>query len=97
MKRLRKAFLLVVCTGFLMLLSSCNGQMMAKNFGGKYTLELEPGYKLVEITWKDDEQLWYLIRPFEDGEEPTTYYFRESSGFGIIEGEVTIIESKKED
>lgn len=79
----------------LSLLSGCTQQAMTKEFGGTTTLELEPGYKLIEITWKDDN-LWYLVRPLEEGEEPTTYIFQEKSSFGLIEGTVKIIESKKD-
>lgn len=56
------------------------------------TLELEPGQKLEMITWKDDS-LWYLTRPMQDGEEPETHTFQQSSEFGVFEGTVTIIES----
>ena len=93
----KTVLILVTCILLVTILSSCNGQLMAKDFGGSYELKLEPGYKLIEITWKDGEQLWYLVRPFEDGEEPTTYYFKESSGYGLIEGEIIIIESEKKE
>lgn len=79
-----------------LLLSACNGQYMAKNWGTTYTIDLEPGYRLVEITWKDEDNLWYLVRPFEEGEEPTEYLFKEESAYDIIEGTVKIIEHKKE-
>ena len=49
------------------------------------TLELEPGQKLEMITWKDDS-LWYLTRPMQDGEEPETHTFQQSSEFGVFEG-----------
>lgn len=80
-----------------LVLSACNGQYMAKNWGSTYTIDLDPGYKLVEITWKDEDNLWYLVRPFEEGEEPTEYLFKEESAYDIIEGTVKIIEHKKEE
>lgn len=75
----------------LCLLTGCD-QGVAHSFGGDMTLELEPGQKLEMITWKDNS-LWYLTRPMQDGEEPKTHTFQQSSEFGVFEGTVTIIES----
>lgn len=61
------------------------------------TLRLEPDQKLEMITWKDDDSLWYLTRPMRDDEEAEVHTFQQSSEFGIIEGTVTIIESKSEE
>jgi len=77
------------------LLSGC--QATTREFGGNMTLELEPGEKLEEITWKDDDDsLWYLTRPMRDGEEAETHIFKQSSNFGVFEGTVTIIEKEEE-
>lgn len=54
-------------------------------------MDLEPGEKLEEITWKDDS-LWYLTRPMREDEAPETHVFQQSSQFGIFEGSVTVIE-----
>lgn len=59
------------------------------------TLKLEPGEKLEEITWKDDNNLWYLTRPMREDEEPETHTFKQSSEFGVFEGTVTIVETKE--
>jgi len=67
---------------------------VTKSFGGSMTVELEPGQKLEEITWKEDDSLWILTRPFREGEEPETHTFYEDSEWGVLEGTVTIIESK---
>ena len=72
-------------------LTGCT-QGATRSFGGNMTLELEPGQKLEMITLKDDS-LWYLTRPMQDGEEPETHTFQQSSEFGVFEGTVTIIES----
>ena len=66
-----------------------------KSLGGNMTLKLEPGLKLEEITWKEDS-LWYLTRPMREEEEPETHTFQQSSEFGILEGTVTVVESKEE-
>ncbi len=74
------------------LLSGC--QAATREWGGSMTLELEPGEKLEEITWKDDD-LWYLTRPMRDGEEAETHEFKQSSNLGVFEGSVTVIEKEE--
>ena len=69
-------------------------QNTTKNFGGSMTIELPKGQKLEEITWKDDTDLWYLTRPMREDEIAETHTFQESSEFGVLEGTVTIIETK---
>ena len=69
-------------------------QSATKSFGGSMTLELEPGLKLEEITWKDDS-LWYLTRPMREGETAETHTFQQSSEWGVFEGTVTVIEKEK--
>lgn len=88
MKKIFASILLVS----IILLAGCN-QMMAKNFGGDYTLELPKGEKLVNITWKKND-LWYLTVPMEDDYEPQTYKFQADTVLGVFEGTVTIIESR---
>lgn len=78
---------------FAMFVTGCN-QATAHSFGGDMTLELKPGEKLEEITWKEDS-LWYLTRPMREGEQPETHVFQQSSEFGLMEGTVTVVESKK--
>ena len=67
-----------------------------KNFGGEMTIELEPGQKLEEITWKDDTTLWILTRPFREDEKPETHVFYADTEWGVLEGQVIIIEKEKE-
>ena len=81
------AFCLVIIIAF----TGCH--TTTRSFGGEMTVELEPGQKLEEVTWKDTD-LWFLTRPFRDGEEPETHIFQEDSEWGVWEGTVTIIESK---
>jgi len=64
---------------------------MARQFGGSETIELKPGERLVNLTWKETN-LWILTK--QDTTKPTTYSFKEKSSFGIAEGQVTIIETK---
>ena len=73
-------------------LGACTEQERARRFGGTAEVELKPGEKLVNATWKTDA-LWFLTRPMEPGEKPTEYVFRESSAWGIAEGAVIIRET----
>lgn len=75
----------IVCVG-------C-GQWRAKHWGGTMEIHLPSGQKLETVTWKDDH-LWYLIRPMRPDELPENHSFRQSSRFGILEGEVVFYEHK---
>jgi len=85
MKKLLLIFLVV------MSLTGCN--YATRNLGGSMTIELEPGYKLEEITWKDSD-LWLLARPMRDGEGAEAHIFYENSEFGVFEGSITIVEKE---
>ncbi|MBR5952593.1 MAG: hypothetical protein IKZ85_04905 [Pseudobutyrivibrio sp.] len=84
--------LIIIFTMFM--LTGCTEQAITKEFGGDMTINLEPGQKLEEITWKDDN-LWYVTRPMRDDEFAETHIFQESSEFGLIEGTVYIVESEE--
>lgn len=72
--------LLFTCVG-------CTENLRTRTYGGTTTVELDPGQKLVEVTWKE-ASLWYLTEPMEPGYEPKTKVFQEDSRFGIMEGKV---------
>jgi hypothetical protein len=75
------------------LMFGCSENQMARNFGGTETIELPVGRRLVNITWKGEKgaaNLWVLTK--EDTTKPTTYFFEEKSGFGVMEGKVIIKE-----
>ena len=80
---------------FVMMLcmASCE-QYVSRNFGGNTTINLEPGQKLVEATWKGDADLWYLTEPMDSDYTPKTKMFKESSMMGVMQGTVTFIESR---
>ena len=75
-------------------LSSCTENQRAKSFGGSAQINLEPGKKLVNVTWKG-EDMWYLVRDMKDGESPERYEFVEESSFGVLNGTVVILERVK--
>jgi hypothetical protein len=56
-------------------------------------IELDPGQKLVNATWKE-ANLWYLTEPMESGYVPKTKVFKEDSRFGVMEGKVIFHEKR---
>lgn len=74
---------------------SCTENTRSRVWGGKMTIELPKGQKLVEATWKGDgNSLWYLTEPMDTGYTPKTKVFQEDSRFGVLEGSVVFVESK---
>ena len=73
--------------GFL----SCTAQQRAKKYGGSATVNIPANKKLVIATWKGDN-LWLMTRARKEGETPETYFFQESSSWGVFEGTITIQE-----
>jgi len=73
-------------------LSSCEN-LVTRNFGGSQTIELEKGQRLVEITFKESD-LWILTEPMDSDYVPKTKTFYEDSNLGVMEGKITIIESR---
>lgn len=72
-------------------LISC--QYCTRKVGGTTEITLEPGEKLVEVTWKTNN-LWILTEPMDSDYVPKTKTFKESSLFGVMEGTVIIHEQK---
>lgn len=73
--------------------SSCTENLRARRYGGTTTIELDPGQKLVEVTWKE-ASIWYLTEPMEPGYMPKTKVFQEDSRFGVMEGKVIFNERR---
>lgn len=71
----------------------CTANERAKHYGGTVTINVEPGMKVTNATFKDD-QLWYFIEPMNDDYIPQTKKLVEKSAYGIIEGTVIFKESK---
>ena len=71
----------------------CTANQRAKNFGGKQTINVPAGEKIIDVTWKDDS-IWYATRPMRDDEQPETVSFHQESSFGVFEGSVTFVESR---
>ena len=71
----------------------CTQNQRARALGGKETVEIPKGQKLVNCSWKDND-LWILSRPMREGEEAETWSYKAKSSFGLLEGEVILKESK---
>ena len=69
----------------LLAFTSCTDNQKARNFGGTETVKLEPNEKFINITWKQDD-LWIIVQDTVTG----SYYVREKSSFGMLEGKVII-------
>lgn len=87
-----KKIVYVVIITIAFITCSCD-QTFTKYFGGTTTINLEPGEKLIEVTWKDDN-IWYLVEPMSDEYTPTTKIFKESSRFGVLQGKIIFNETK---
>ena len=89
----KKILALLLSVGLMTtVFTGCQGT--TKSFGGSMTIELEPNTKLELITWKDDS-LWYLTRPMTENDIAETHTYQQSSEWGVFEGTVTIVETKK--
>jgi hypothetical protein len=69
----------------LTLFTSCTKNERVKYFGGKDEIKLKDNEILINITWKESD-MWVLTL------DTTTNikYFRESSSWGVFEGEIII-------
>jgi len=76
-------------------LTGCTDNERVK-MGGSATFNLPAGQKLISCTWKNEADLWYLVRPFEKGEKPTTLEFCQKSSWGTRSGTLYIVESLPE-
>ena len=85
-----KKILIILFTALCLI--SCD-QMLTRQFGGTTKITLDPGEKLVEATWKEDN-LWYLVEPMDSDYVPKTKVFKESSLYGALEGKVIFIENR---
>jgi hypothetical protein len=86
---MKKTFLLLLVIGTLV---SCTDNSKVKTWGGTETITLEPGKRLINVTWKDrtGTSLWILTK--QDTTKPSTFTFEEKSSLGIMEGKLIIKE-----
>lgn len=84
---------IILLTFAILMLTGCTKNAITRSFGGRETIFLKEGQRLLEMTWKEDD-LWILTEPMDSDYVPKTKTFYESSSFGIWEGEITIVESR---
>lgn len=89
-----KKSLLFLLLSLFVAVTSCSEQDLARNWGGETTIILPKGEKLIEATWKDGSNLWYLTEPMEPDYRPQVKIFRESSSYSGFEGTVKFIEQR---
>ena len=85
--------ILFALTLIILLFTDCTKNQMARKYGGTMTIKLEPGQRLMEATWKDNN-LFYLTEPMDSDYEPKTKTFHEDSNFGVIESTVIFVETR---
>ena len=73
-------------------LTSCQN-IMARHYGGTETIDLPVGEKLVNVTW-EGQDLWYLTRPMGNNDSAVTYQLHEQSNYGVLQGTITLKETK---
>jgi len=73
--------------------TSCTDNQMARAWGGKQTITIEKGQKVVQASWKDGD-LWILTRPMTESDVAETWTYSEKSNMGIMEGQIKFVESK---
>jgi hypothetical protein len=77
-----------ILVGSILLSKGCT-QWTTRHWGGNETVNIPPGYVLVNATWKDSN-LWILIREEKTGK----MVFQERSVMGVLQGSVTFTETK---
>lgn len=71
---------------------SCENYTTRK-LGGTMTIDVEPGYKVTNATFKGDE-IWYFIEPMDNSYTPKQKKFVEKSKYGALEGEIIFNETR---
>lgn len=90
---MKKIYLVIALLVLMMAAASCTEQSMTRSFGGRMSIKLPKGERLLTATWKDSD-LFYLTEPMDSDYIPKNKKFVESSSFGVWESEITFIETK---
>jgi hypothetical protein len=64
-----------------------------KNLGGTMTINVEPGYKVTNATFKGDE-IWYFVEPMDSNYTPAQKKLVEKSMYGALEGTIIFNETR---
>ena len=82
---------ILICLAALVAVSCEN--YTTKHFGGTMTINVEPGYKVTNATFKNDE-IWYFIEPMDSAYIPLQKKLVEKSMYGAFEGEIVFNEKR---
>lgn len=86
------AALILVYAGIIFIATGGTKQLRARHWGAATTNYVANGHKLVIATWKNGN-LWLLTKKMDSNDVAETYDFNESSGYGFLQGKITIIET----
>ena len=64
-----------------------------RHLGGIMTINVEPGYKVTNATFKDEE-IWYFVEPMDSAYVPKQKKFVEKSMYGALEGTIIFNETR---
>lgn len=88
-----RAVLAVLLTLLTFAMTACTANQRAKTFGGETTVQVPCDHVVFDVTWKG-EDLWYATQPPRPDWRPERKTFIEASSYGVIEGKVTLVESR---
>jgi len=80
-------------TGILLTLLACTDNQRTKFLGGETVAHVPCDQVVFDVTWKG-EDLWYATQPAGQGWRPETKVFTEYSSYGLLQGRVTLVESR---
>lgn len=85
--------LILVLFAVSLLAVSCTQNDIARGWGGDMTVTLDPGRKLINASWKDaDNSFWVLTRGRKVDEPIDTFTLQCRSSWGVFQGKVIIQE-----
>ena len=87
-----KKFLICLTALCAVCMVSCENYT-TRNWGGTMTINVEPGYKVTNATFKGDE-IWYFVEPMDSDYTPSQKKFVEKSKYGALEGTIIFNETK---
>jgi len=77
----------------ILFLLACTDNQRSKAFGGTMEIKVPCDQVVFDVTWKG-EDFWYATQPATQDWRPSTKIFREYSSYGMIEGQVNLVESR---
>ena len=75
------------------LVAICCENYTTRKLGGTMTIDVEPGYKVTNATFKEDE-IWYFIEPMDNSYIPKQKKLVEKSKYGALEGAIIFNETR---